>query len=193
MALLETLGIILTSETAGSVAKFLYEKVEKYIREKFGNNPPDEVEDLKNQVEELKNKLETKEKEDVTNSEVEEVKKTVRKIEQTETQVPAEIISPEVFRKWSESDELDIEDQGIIARRQIQILIEKSNELNIKASKQFEIQDVAANIDRMLKNFKKARLDARLSGLRDDEEKEGKLEMQLRRNIFHANNLLKGY
>jgi len=193
MALLETLGIILTSETAGSVAKFLYEKVENYIREKFGNKSPDEVEELKTEIEELKNKLESKEKEDVTESDVEEVRETITHIEKTESQIPPEIISADVFKKWSESDELDVTDQALIVRRRLQILMDKAAELGIKENKKYEIQDTAVNIDQKISRLKQAVSTARLTGFRDDKEEVEKTEMLLRKNIFQAKDLLKGY
>jgi hypothetical protein len=191
--ILETLGVLLTTETAGSVAKFLFEKVEGYIREKLGGNAPTEIENLKTQVKELKEKLEAKSREEVTVSEVEELKQTVQQIEQTKTPVPANIISAEIFQKWSEKDNLDPIEQALIVRRQLQVLMDKAVESGINENKRFEIQDTAINIDQKIRNLKEAKRTARLTGFRDDRDEKEKTEMLLRRNIIQARDLLRGY
>lgn len=193
MALLETIGIILTSETAGSVAKFLYEKVETYIREKFGNKSPDEVEELKSQIEELKNKLEAKDKEDVTESDVEEVRNTIANIEKTETPVPSEIISADVFRRWSESGNLNVEDQALLIRRQLYILLERAAELGLKERDRFKVQDITVSIEQKLRNLKRDVYKYEQTPNTKNRELMEETESLLGKNLLMARDIIKAY
>ena len=195
MAFLETIGLLLTSQTAGSVAKFLYEKVEGYIREKLGGKPSGEVENLKKQVEELKNKLEAKEKDDVTASEVEELKQTVERIEKNESPVPANIISPDVFQKWSEdkNNVPDVEDQALILRRQLHVILEKASELGIKDKIRFRIQDLTVSIEQKIRNLKEYRQELNYNDNLKNRERVDETERSLAKNLLSARDILRGY
>ena len=190
MAILETIGLILTSETAGSVAKFLYEKVEGYIREKLKGNKSSEVENLRNQVKDLKDKLASKEKS--SESEVEELKQTIQKIEQTNT-VPAEIISVDIFKKWSESNELDLVAQAILVKRQLEILYDKALEIGVNDKKRYQIQSKIAIIGQQSELFRDAQSKAADTGSRDDEQERDRIDRLLRENLIRARDLLRGY
>jgi|GEM_PF-4125227 len=194
MALLETIGVILTSQTAGSVAKFLYEKIEGYIREKFANKKaPDEVEKLKAEIEELKNKLEAKEKEEVTESEVEEVRQTISHIEKTETPLPPEVISPDAFRKWSEAGDLNVEDRALIVLRQLHLLLEKAPELVIKDRDRYKIQEMTASIEQKLRNHKRDLFKYEQTPSTKNREMVEETESLLTKNLLMANDILKEY
>ncbi|RPI69294.1 MAG: hypothetical protein EHM47_13590 [Ignavibacteriales bacterium] len=71
--------------------------------------------------------------------------------------------------------------------------MDKAAELGIKENKKYEIQDTAVNIDQKISRLKQAVSTARLTGFRDDKEEVEKTEMLLRKNIFQAKDLLKGY
>lgn len=191
--LLETLGLILTSSTAKSVAKFVYEKVDEYVRDKLGNKPPDEVGKLKKEVEDLRDKLESKDRDDITSTEVEELKRKIKQIEQGQSLLPANVISGEVFQKWSLQETLDTEDQALLIMRQLEVLLDKAGELGIKDRKRFQIQDICASLDFNIRKLKDVRLMVRRNDLRSDKEEEEKRELLLRQIIFQARDLLRGY
>lgn len=193
MFILETLSLVLTSETAKSVARFLYEKVGEYVSDRFGDNPSEEVERLEKEIEDLKNKLESKDSNQVTQNELDELKEKVTRIEQKDSPLPPEIVSGEVFQKWTEKGNLDFEDQASIVMRQIKVLMDKAGELGVNEQKRFEIQQVFSSLGVNLKNLKEAKWTARLSGLRSDKEDGTRMEMLLVRNIHQARDLLKGY
>lgn len=193
MPIIETLGLILTSSTAKSVAKFLYEKIDEYIHNKLGNKPSDEVAKLKNEVEELKTKMEAKDQEQITPAEVEALKQKVIQIEKSQSPLPANIVSGEIFQKWSEMSELDDEDQALLVRKQLEVLLDKANELAIKDRKRFEIQDVCASLDINLRKLKDARNNVRRRGLRADQDEEERREYLLKNTISLARDVLKAY
>lgn len=140
MPILETLSTVLNSAVAASVAKFLSEKIVEYIRDKYGNSPPEEMVKLKKEIESLKNQLETKDREEITAAQVEGLKQTIIQIEQNRGLLPPVIISGNAFQRWSEKEELSVVDQALIAKRQLEVLIDKAHELGIGDQKRFQLQ-----------------------------------------------------
>ena len=193
MPLIETLGILLTSATAKTVAKFVDDKISEYIRQKLGNKPSPEIAAMKKEIEGLKQQLEGKELDKVTADEVEELRKKVVQIEQKQSPLPAEIISNEVFQRWSEKDQVPVEDQALLVVRQLEVLIDKAAELVVPDQKRFQLQQLAATIQENREDLENARFTARLSGSRTDKDQEKSLGILLRKNIYQARDFLKGY
>lgn len=195
MPIFETLTLILTSETAKGVVKFLYEKVEGYVREKFGNKPPDEdkVIQLKKEIKDLKDRIESKDKEEITPAEIEELKERIDQIEKNKTPLPSTIISPDIFQKWTEQGELDVEDQGLILIRELEVLIDKAGELGIKGQKLTQIETISSSIKENIVDLKDSRFKARLTGIGTDKDKEKSIKILLRQNFYQARDFLKGY
>lgn len=193
MPLIETLGILITSATAKSIAKFLDEKIGDYIRQKFGNKPSPEVAAMKKEIEGLKQQLETKEADKVTPDEIQELRKKLNQIESQQSPLPAEIVSNEVFQKWSAKDQVPVEDQAMIVVRQLDILIDRAGEVGVPDQKRLQLQQIAAAIQENRDDFKNARFTARLTGARADKDQEKNLGILLRKNIYQARDFLKGY
>ena len=57
MPLLETVLSVVTASTAKAVTKFLYQKVEDYIKKKFKNDPPYEMQELKDNIKAIRSQL----------------------------------------------------------------------------------------------------------------------------------------
>ncbi|MGH7902015.1 MAG: hypothetical protein ACRENZ_09795, partial [Thermodesulfobacteriota bacterium] len=185
MPIFETLTLILTSETAIGVAKFLYEKVEGYVREKFGNKPPDEdkVIQLKKEIEDLKDRIESKGKGEIPLADVEELRERITQIEKNQTPLPSTIISPDIFQKWTEEGELDVEDQALIIRKELEILLDRADDLGIKDRKRFQIQDILSSINVNVSKLKSARMKARISPLPEYTIEEERREILLNNTI----------
>ncbi|MFQ5584238.1 MAG: hypothetical protein ACE5GL_07370 [Calditrichia bacterium] len=192
MPVIETLTLLATSATAKSVAKFLFERIDNYVSEKFAGKAEGEVARLKQEVEDLKYKLEAKSDEDVSQSDLDELKATLSEIEEDQSPLPADIVSPAAFQKWSEKD-LDIVDQAIIMRKQLEILVDKAGELNMPDMKKFQLQQLTATLQQNITDLKESRFTSRLTGMRDDREREKSLGILIRKNIFQARDFLKGY
>lgn len=193
MPLIETLGILITSATAKTVVKFVDEKISDYIRQKFGNKPSPEIAAMKKEIEDLKSKLDAKEKNDITTAEVDELRVKVTQIEQMHSALPSNIISGDIFQAWSEKGELDIEDQALIIRKQLEILMDKAGALGLKPEKRHRIQDKATSIIVTTKNLRESREKARDSDLTKDKEEVVRLERLLQNIVFQSRDLLKGY
>jgi hypothetical protein len=193
MALIETLSIILTSATAKTVAKFVDEKIGEYIRHKLGGKPSAEVAKLQTDIETLKKQLEAKEKDEVSAAEVNELMARVTQIEQMHTTLPPTIISGEAFQSWSERGDLDIEDQALILRKQLQMVMDRSAELGLKQEQRYRVQDKASSIIVTMKNLREAREKARDTDLNKDKEEVVRLERLMQNLVFQTRDLLKAY
>ena len=193
MPLIETLGIILTTATAKTVARFVDEKISDYIRQKFGNKPTPEIAAMKKDIENLKQQLEAKDPGKVTADEVEELRKKVNLIEFKQSPLPADIISNDLFQKWSEKDQVPVEDQAMLVVRQIEVLIDRAGDLGVPDAKRFQLQQLAATIQENCGDLAGARFTARLSGSRADKDQEKNLGILLRKNLYQARDFLKGY
>lgn len=192
MPVIETLTLLATSATAKSVAKFLFERIDNYVSEKFAGKAEGEVAQMKQEVADLKYKLEAKSDEDVTQSDLDELKAKLSEIEKDQSPLPADIVSPAAFQKWSEKD-LDVVDQAIIMQKQLEILVDKAGELKMPDMKKFQLQQLTATLQQNITDLKEARFTARLTGMRDDREREKSLGILIRKNIFQARDFLKGY
>lgn len=196
MALLETIGIVLTTKTAGSVAKFLYEKVEGYIQDYLKGKNDIETGDIKQEAEnlkDLKDKIESKGDEEATDSEVEELKETVQRIEQNKSPIPAIVISPEVFQKWSENENLDIQEQAVLEIQKLQVLRDKAVEFSIAEKKKDQIRNILVIIEQQKDELKEIRERYDSTGFQDDKFEARRIENLLRGNLYKARDLLKGY
>lgn len=192
MPLIETLGVILTSATAKTVARFIDDKISEYIRQKFGGKATAEIAALKKEVETLKQQLEKKSADNITDDEVEALRKKISQIELKQSPLPAEIISNEVFQKWSEK-EAPVEEQARLAARQLEVLIDQADAVGIPTQKRLQMVDVAAAIMANCEELEQARFTARLTGSRADKEQEKNAAIQLRKNIYQARDFLRGY
>lgn len=193
MPLIETLGLLLTSATAKTVAKFVDEKISEYIRKKLGNKPSPEIEAMKKEIESLKQQLEAKAASQITPDEVELLRQKLQNIQAQHTPLPAEIISIEVFQRWSESEQAPVEDQALIVVRQLEVLIDKAGELGVPDARRIQLQQLAAAIQENREDLENARFTARLTGSRADKDQEKSLGILLRKNIYQARDFLKGY
>ena len=203
MPILELLGgtliTIVSSETAKSVAKFLWEKVDpvltETINETFGSNAPDDDEmvTLKSEVQDIKEKLESMDQEDITAEDLNTLKQTIEKIEQSQTPVPSDAISGAVFQKWSERSDLDDEDKALLLKKELELILDNAEELKLKDSKRYEIQDVHSSIVLNIRRLKKAVKEARG---KDDillNQQINRQEELLKNSIWLARDLLKGF
>lgn len=191
MVFFETVTALLSSGTAVSVAKFVFEKVMDYIKDKPEQETSKDILELKNEMEILKNQLESKDREEISNDEVNQLKEKVEKIEQGKVFLPKELVSANEFKKWSEKEDLDIEDQAYILAKQMEILLDKSDEFGLKDQKKFQLNQLAATIKTNLDTFREARFTAQLSGLSSDKQEQIKLETLVRKNIFQGRDYLK--
>ena len=189
---LEILGSILATSTAKSVIDFVDDRISEYISKKFGNKPPEDIEALKKEVKELKTKLETKEKDDITQTDVEDVNKTIMKIKQKQSSLPDIIISDSIFQAWSER-KLEIEDQALLLKRKLELLIDNSEELLIKGINFQNIKEMIETIDISLSEMSEAKRRARRFRLTSDEEKARAAEISLRDTIIDAGIFVKPY
>ncbi|MGI9533887.1 MAG: hypothetical protein ACR2NW_02955 [Thermodesulfobacteriota bacterium] len=199
MPVIETLSLLVASETAKSLAKFLWEKVDPIISEtiksRFGGNKPDdnELSKLKTEVKELKDRFDSIDVKDLTSEDVEELKQKFEEIEQNQTPIPSDAISGEVFQQWSERSDLDDEDKALLLKKELELLLDKAEELQLKNSKRYEIQDVHTSIVLNIRRLKEAVKEARG---KDDillNQQINRQEELLRNSIWLARDLLKGF
>jgi site-specific recombinase XerC len=191
MVFFETITAVLNTGTAVSVAKFVFEKVMDYINNKPAKEASPDIVELKNEIEVLKNQMEAKDREDISEAEVSQIKEKIEKIEIGASSLPREIVSADEFKRWLEKEDLEIEDEALILKRELEYLIENANEMGLKDQKKFELNQLASTIGVNLQGFKEARFSAQLSGLSSDKQEQIRMETLVRKNIFQIKDYLK--
>lgn len=199
MPIVESLVALLTSSTAKSVGKYLYQKVDGYFKSKHGALAAEEKATLERQIKELKrinNEIQNKikGKTEVTQKEVDDLKHRVIDIEelQKKKKLPEVLISPKLFEQWIEKE--DLEDRALIARRELDVLIEKALEMGVKETKRWELEEVSNNLTMFINNLRKARRQLHRNPTLVMFQQDVKLaELGISRNLDSAKALLKDY
>ena len=82
----------------------------------------------------MKTRIGTKENDKISQADVEEVNKTITKIEQKQSSSSDKIISDSIFLDWSKKEQdkdQDIEYQAPIVKKELEMLYNRSKELNM--------------------------------------------------------------
>lgn len=199
MPIFESLVALLTSSTAKSVGKFLFQKIDGYLKKKYGAITEEEKAELERQLEELKrirdqieSKIETPT--GVTQNEVNDLKQRVVDIEELQKKkiLPEVLISPELFDKWRVGE--PIEDQAFIVKKQLDVLIDKCIQMRVRETKRWELEEVSNNLEMYVNSLIEARRKARKAPDIDMFKQDMKVaEIALRTNLKTAKPLIREY
>lgn len=176
---------LITTSTVPTIIKFGLDQLDKLINRKFEK-------DDKN-IEQLKKSLEPYiTLKEIKDSDLEYLKEDIillfNKIEQNDKHM----ISNENFRRWTESN-LEDEELAILVKNELEFIINKAFELNIRNKRRREIEDIADSLELNLKRLEKARRDYRISGTYKNEEEVEERELILKRTIREARALIEKY
>jgi len=166
MPIFESLVALLTSSTAKSIGKYLYQKIDGYLRSRYETIPAEEkvalekkIEELKRINDEIKNKTETDT--EVTQDEVYHLKQKVDEIEglQKKKELPEVLISPELFQEWIRGE--DIEDRAFVAKRELDVVIDKARKMGAKQRKLWDLEDISNRLVMHVDSLREARRELR--------------------------------
>lgn len=187
---IEIITSLLATSTAKAIAKFLDDKVGEYISKKFDDKPPSELGTLKREIEELKTSLQDKKSTEVSQVDIQEISNAIAKIEQRQSSSSDKIITDSIFLDWS-NNKLDIESQALIARKELEMLLDSASKLKISENKRWDIRQIMSAIDLNLDDFTRARRQEEI-GLGEHGDVR-KYEINLRHSIFAAKDLFEGF
>jgi hypothetical protein len=160
MAFLGSLVAFLSSATAKSIGKFLYDRIEAFVSAKSSSLNAQDKAKLKTQSDELKtinNNIEANKNQTATEKELSDLREKIEELEQFQKKrkLPEALISPELFENWIEKE--PIEDKALVAHKRLDALIDWCIKNKIRESKRWEIEEVSNNLAMFTSNLREAR------------------------------------